>query len=244
VQEALSQRFDVIALDFPGFGQAPAFPDQILPTASAFADAVEKQMDLLGIQRFHVAGYSLGGRVALELAGRGRILSVIAIAPDGLGTPLERVYQAVALMTGRLVSKVLAPVSRPLMATGPGRSLFFMMERSKPWRLSAPDARELLQNFARSTGYEATVLATMVDVPQRLNRIECPVLLLQGTLDPLVSMQSPRFLAFIPHARMRWLPGLSHVPISDDPALISRLMLDHLDAVTTEPLSLLAVANA
>ena len=37
----------------------------------------------------------------------------------------------------------------------------------------------------------------MVDVPTRLDRITCPVLLLQGTADPLVSMQSPRFLAFI-----------------------------------------------
>jgi hypothetical protein len=50
------------------------------------------------VARFHVAGYSLGARVALELATRGRALSVIAIAPDGLGTPLERVHQAAALL--------------------------------------------------------------------------------------------------------------------------------------------------
>jgi NAD(P)-dependent dehydrogenase (short-subunit alcohol dehydrogenase family) len=42
--------------------------------------------------------------------------------------------------------------------------------------------------------------AAMLDLPTGLERITCPVLLLQGTADPLVSMQSPRFLAFIRHA--------------------------------------------
>jgi pimeloyl-ACP methyl ester carboxylesterase len=46
----------------------------------------------------------------------------------------------------------------------------------------------------------------MLDVPTRLEDLTCPVLLLQGTADPLVSMQSPRFLAFVRHAQLRWLP--------------------------------------
>jgi pimeloyl-ACP methyl ester carboxylesterase len=228
VLDTLAQAYDVIVLDLPGFASAAAFPDQVVPNARAFADAVEQELDALGIGAFHVGGYSLGGRVALELATRGRVSSVVAIAPDGLGTPPERVYQAAALMTGRALSKILSPVSRLLTATGPGRSLFFAMERSRPWRLSAVDARHLLRDFARSPGYDATVLATMFDVPVGLHRIACPVLLLQGTADPLVSLQAPRFLAFVPHARMRWLPGLSHVPISDDPGLVGRVMLDFL----------------
>jgi pimeloyl-ACP methyl ester carboxylesterase len=119
------------------------------------------------VAQVNVAGYSLGARVALELATRGRTLSVIAIAPDGLGTPLERVHQA-----------------------------------------------------------------AMLDIPTGLGRITCPVLLLQGTADPLVSMQSPRFLAFIRNAQMQWLPGLSHVPISDDPELVASLMLRFLKTAT------------
>ena len=72
----------------------------------------------------------------------------------------------------------------------------------------------------------------MFDVPLGLPRITCPVLLMQGTADPLVSIQSPRFLAFVPHAQLRWLPGLSHVPISDDPALVARLMVDFLNTTS------------
>jgi hypothetical protein len=43
----------------------------------------------------------------------------------------------------------------------------------------------------------------MFDVPTRLEDIACRVLFMQGTADPLVSMQSPRFLAFVRHAQLQ-----------------------------------------
>ena len=232
IYQALSENYDVIAFDLPGFGRSPALPPGIAPTAAVLADAIEGELDRLGVAQFHVAGYSLGARVALELATRGRTHSVIAISPDGLGTPLERVHQAAALLSGRTLARLLAPIATPVAATGAGRSLFFAMERSRPWQLPAADARQLLLDFAKAPGYLATVQASMVDVPTRLERITCPVLLLQGTADPLVSMQSSRFLGFVRHAQLRWLPGLSHVPISDDPQLVASLMLRFLKTAT------------
>ena len=232
VHEALSKDYDVIAIDLPGFGHSPPLPPGVAPTAAALADAVEGELDRLGVAQFHIAGYSLGARVALELATRGRTHSVIAIAPDGLGTPLERVYQAAVLTSGRALATLLAPNATQVAATGAGRSLFFAIERSRPWQLPAADARQLLLDFAQAPGYHGTVQAAMVDVPTGLERITCPVLLLQGTNDPLVSMQTPRFLAFVSHAQMQWLPGLSHVPISDDPRLVASLMLRFLKTAT------------
>ena len=108
------------------------------------------------------------------------------------------------------------------------------MERSRPWQLPAADARQLLLDFAQAPGYHGTVQAAMFDVPTRLERITCPVLFLQGTADPLVSMQSSRFLAFVRHAQLRWLPGLSYVPISDDPQLVASLMLRFLKTATKQ----------
>jgi len=48
VQEALSRHYDVIALDFPGFGGSAKLPADTLPNAAALADAVERAMDQLG----------------------------------------------------------------------------------------------------------------------------------------------------------------------------------------------------
>jgi len=49
------------------------------------------------------------------------------------------------------------------------------------------------------------------------------VLFLQGTADPLTG-QVLRYLPLIPHAQLRLLPGLNHVPISDDPAALASHM--------------------
>jgi pimeloyl-ACP methyl ester carboxylesterase len=229
VTEKLSSEYEVTALDLPGFGEEPGLPAGVPYTADALADAVERRLDDLGIVEPHVAGYSLGARVGLELAARRRTRSLIAIAPDGLGTPVERVYLAVALLTGRTLAQVLEPAAATLAASPAGRS-FFLMERSRPWRLTPDDALDLLREFADSPGYEPAVRAALFDVPFGVERIGCPVLFLQGTADPLVAAQTPRYLAFLPGARMKWLPGLGHVPISDDPALVARLMLDFLRA--------------
>jgi pimeloyl-ACP methyl ester carboxylesterase len=89
VVSRLAHRHDVIAVDLPGFGGSPPLPPGVPPTAAALADAVERALTALHVDQFHVAGYSLGARVALELASQGRALSVIAIASDGLGTRLS-----------------------------------------------------------------------------------------------------------------------------------------------------------
>jgi pimeloyl-ACP methyl ester carboxylesterase len=59
VQEALSCEYDVIALDFPGFGGSARLSANALPNAVDLAEAVEREMDQLGIGDFHVSGYSL-----------------------------------------------------------------------------------------------------------------------------------------------------------------------------------------
>jgi pimeloyl-ACP methyl ester carboxylesterase len=64
---ALADDFTVTALDLPGFGDS-AKPLGAPYDARFFADAVVALMDALGLERAHLAGNSLGGRVALEVA--------------------------------------------------------------------------------------------------------------------------------------------------------------------------------
>ena len=82
VIEQLASQREVIAVDLPGFGESPALAGT--PTPAALAGAVSEQLAELGVGRAHVAGNSLGGWVALELALAGHARSVTAIAPAGL----------------------------------------------------------------------------------------------------------------------------------------------------------------
>src|ERR1700712_4655452 len=110
----LAAEFLVLAPDLPGHGRSPALP--VAPTVAAIAKAIEGDLNSLGFDRVHVLGNSLGGRVALELAARGRALSVVAVAPSGMGLPAERVYQAAALATARVtlcpLRRLMAPAAR------------------------------------------------------------------------------------------------------------------------------------
>lgn len=225
----LSARYEVIAIDLPGFGRSAVLPSGALPTAANLAVAVEETLDRIGVGTYHVAGYSLGARVAIQLAKSSRVRSVIAIAPDGLGTPTERIQGFIALVAGRGMAMALSPAAGMLSMTPVGRSVFFAGSRSLPWQLTAADARQLLSDYAGSPAYEAANWVSMFDMPTHLNKITAPTLLLQGTADPLMPQQISRYLALIPGAQLTWLPGLNHVPISDDPKTIAQLMLTFLN---------------
>jgi len=228
VMDELSNRYEVIAIDLPGFGRSSALPGEVLPTAVNLAKSVERTLDDLGIRDYHVAGYSLGARVAIQLADTGRVRSVIAIAPDGLGTPTERIQGYIALAAGRAMAMALSPAAGMLSMTPAGRSVFFAGSRTLPWQLTQADARQLLTDYAGSPAYEAANWASMFDMPTHLHTITAPTLLLQGTADPLITQQISRYHALIPGAQLTWLPGLNHVPISDDPKTVAHHMLTFL----------------
>jgi pimeloyl-ACP methyl ester carboxylesterase len=63
---ALSRTYRVHAVDLPGFGSSSK-PATASYDAAFFAEAVLGIMDELGIERAHLAGNSLGGRVAIEV---------------------------------------------------------------------------------------------------------------------------------------------------------------------------------
>jgi pimeloyl-ACP methyl ester carboxylesterase len=229
VIDELSAQYEVIAIDLPGFGRSSVLPDRALPNAANLAVAVDRTLDELGIGHYHVAGYSLGARVAIQLADSGRVRSLIAIAPDGLGTPTERIQGYLALVAGRAAAMALSPAAGLLSMTPAGRSVFFAGIRTLPWQLTPADARQLLTDYADSPAYEAANWASMFDMPTHLHTMTTPTLLLQGTADPLMCQQISRYFTLIPGARLTWLPGLNHVPISDDPKSVAHHMLTFLN---------------
>ena len=80
---ALADRFRVIAADLPGFGDSDK-PIGARYDARFFADAVTDLLDELGLDRVHLIGNSLGGRIALEIALRrpDRVARLALLAPS------------------------------------------------------------------------------------------------------------------------------------------------------------------
>jgi len=173
----------------------------------------------------HVLGNSIGARVALELAVRHRARSVVAISPSGMNTPRERLYQGMLMGTNRVALRGLRPLIPAIARTRLGRSALLAGLRSTPWRSSEIEARALEAGFADADAFwQMLWWGILADVPTGLDRIDCPVVLAQGTADVISVGQTPRYLAAIPGSRFVPLAGAGHAPQSDTPDAIVALV--------------------
>lgn len=91
----------VFAIDLPGLGASPQLPARSSPTVPALATAVGEWMTETDLERPHVAGNSLGGAVALELAKENRVSSATALSPIGFSNGWEFAYGAASLCAGQ-----------------------------------------------------------------------------------------------------------------------------------------------
>ena len=114
VLDRLALERDVIAVDMPGLRRLTAARRAATPAALAAAIDAE-----LGIERPHVAGNSLGGWVALELAVAGRARSVTAIAPAGLWPQPLAPRRSQARRFARALRPVLPALLRSSAAAAP-----------------------------------------------------------------------------------------------------------------------------
>src|SRR3954470_5276167 len=222
---ALTDRFDVINVDLPGIGRSPHVEQR--PTVAAITDAVEHTLDAEGLGPVHVLGNSLGARIALELAVRGRTRSVVAIAPSGLNVLPERVFQGTGMALARVAMRTAAPLLEPLSRSALGRAALLAPLKARPWSTSPDEAIGAREGFADTRDYWRTLFfGLMVDVPPGLDRIECPVTLAQGTADWVASGQTVRYLPMIPGSRFTPLLAAGHAPQSARPATIARLVIE------------------
>lgn len=223
VLPALADRFEVLAMDLPGVGRSPHLQER--PTVAALTDAVEQALDREGVDQVHVLGDSLGARVAIELARRGRAASVVAIAPSGLNVPVERLFQGVGMALARIVGRVASPVIEPLSRSRPGRTALLPTLKAQPWKASREEALAVRDGFSDSRDFCRTLLwALLADVPRGLDRITCPVTLVQGTADVIASGQTVRYLPLIPGSRFRPLLAAGHAPQSDRPEAVVEIV--------------------
>jgi pimeloyl-ACP methyl ester carboxylesterase len=149
----------------------------------------------------------------------------VAISPSGLNTPVERLHQGVLMSTNRLLLRRLRSLIPALANATLGRSALLAGLRSMPWRSSGTEARALREGFADADAFwQMLWWGILTDVPTALDRIDCPVLLAQGTADLVAVGQTPRYLVAIPRARFVPLLGAGHAPQSDTPGAILRLV--------------------
>ncbi len=211
----LREERELILIDLPGFGESPPLTSG-QPTPHALAGAVAELLRTLGADRAHVAGNSLGGWVALELALRGAVRTVTAIAPAGLWpSPLIPKPSAAHLLAGRLL-----PVIGPVAASGPGRRLLLRSAVAHPSRVPAKESAHLVRAYAQATGFIAVNNAMRAGRFEGLERIRAPLTLVWPEHDRLV--KRPPWLP--DNARNVTLEDTGHIPMWDAPERVAEVL--------------------
>jgi pimeloyl-ACP methyl ester carboxylesterase len=232
----LVARYEVVAPTLAGHDGGPPFPINGPLTFERAADSLEGHLDELGVASAHVVGNSLGGALALELAKRGRALSVVALAPAGGWTDGDGEARRVRRRFARQIriTRALAPHVATIMHR-PGVRRLALRDIMRHGELVAPaDAVDLAHGALRCTVSDKALdaLRTDRDLSLRdLDRIACPVLLASPQFDRVLPAErhALRLRREIPGVESRLLAGCGHVPMWDDTRLVVRTICGFVD---------------
>jgi pimeloyl-ACP methyl ester carboxylesterase len=150
----LLEVFTVYAIDLPGHGDAPLIEGEEMDPRSLAKSIVDYMVSEMGVESMHVAGNSLGGWIALEMAAVApdNVVSVTALAPAGLWheSPPRKFPPS-------LDARILAKISQHFMKTAYRIPLLKAIGYKKIthlWReLSFESCRDSVIAMARSKGY-------------------------------------------------------------------------------------------
>ena len=223
----LSEKFDVIALDLPGFG-ASSKPDDL--SFGDYEPTLVGLMDALDVKKAHFVGNSMGGAVSLLMAARqrDRVDHVVILDSAGFNMqPGERPFLA-RLLANRTAGTLAEglPVKRLLTR------LFLKRLIQDETRITEERIDEYEAPFL-SPGAVASarsLLLSRVDegFAADLASIQAKTLVLWGRFDPWLPLaHADRFVAEIKDARKVVLET-GHMPQEEKPADVARLIGDFL----------------
>jgi pimeloyl-ACP methyl ester carboxylesterase len=217
--------YRVHALDLPGFGSSSK-PATAPYTARWFADTVLGVMDRLGIDRAHLVGNSMGGRVAIELALR---------EPERVGA-LALLSPAVAFVKRGYhpIVRVLRPELgflphrlRRTLVSSTFTSLFHDSDAIDPYvsDVVIDEFQRLYASAGARFAFLSAARNIYLEAPfgrhgfyPRLAELERPALFVWGSHDSLIPPGFKRHVAeWLPRADQIVLDGCGHVPQVERP---------------------------
>jgi pimeloyl-ACP methyl ester carboxylesterase len=222
----LAGHYDVIAptmLGHRGGRPAAARPARL---EHVVADA-QRLLDGLGLETVHLAGNSLGGQVALELARLGRARTVCALSPSGT-------WQA-GSEDHRRATEVLRATVRAARRSRRVLPLLVRSGRFRRWALRDTAAHGERVSPAELLGLTddllgCTVVEDLFDEATRLAPLDpppCPITLAWAGRDCVfpVEINGARARELIGGVRWIVLGDVGHVPMLDDPQLVAQTIL-------------------
>jgi len=223
----LTPQREVITVDMPGHGQSPPLETGGRHPVEVIAEQVAGLLSGLGIDRPHVAGNSLGGAVALGLGSAGYAASVTGLSPAGFPASRYEIPYARAVFTAYTVfGQVVRPLVPRLAGSARGRRLLYSAMVTRPGQVTPEQAQGDVAGFVAAGHAIRTVFAGPAPFSEPIPD-GVPVTIAWGTADRVLpSRDADVARRRLPQARFVSLPGCGHVPMTDDPELVAKVLLE------------------
>lgn len=215
---ALKGQRRVIRVDLPGFALTGPHPQDDYSIA-AYVRFVVAVMDQLGVQRFVLAGNSLGGQIAWEVAYAHpqRVAQLVLV--DAAGYVFEPKSVPIGFQIAR--SPLLQPLMRNILPRG-------LVERSVrnvygDAAKVTPELVDLYYDMTQRAGNRRALGLRMQQIvpraPERIATLKVPTLILWGGQDRLIPPENAqKFAKDIAGSKLVVFDALGHVPHEEDPA--------------------------
>lgn len=239
--ERLGDAYHIIAVDLPGHGLTSA-PAGYEATIEHFRDTLGEFVRARGLNRFALAGNSMGGNVAWEyaLAYPEQVEALILV--DASGWPVEEpALQENQPILEALSHPTIGPIVRDLDNTQ-------MMRQGLEFAFAddslVTDAMvERYAELSRAPGHRAMMLDLMLEFTQRrfaspevLADLTAPTLIVWGDQDEVVPVaDAQKFKDAIPGARLVMFEGVGHMPHEEAPDQSAAAVRTFLEANLSAP---------
>lgn len=235
----LTPHHDVLALTLTGHSGGPALADGVVASVDALVDGVEAELDRLGIPTAHLVGNSLGGWVAIELARRGRARSLVLFSPAGAYTSAQRMAMVTTSIGASMALLArAAPRIDTLVRSPAARRALMYTQVAHPENLTPEVMADTLKACLAAT-IATPLLAVLGSTPLEPLPADhpYPIRLVWASPDRLIPYRhfGEPMLEKLPGAELIRQTGIGHVPMSDDPPLVSRLITEVTTAVDAHP---------
>lgn len=230
VLNRLAHEREVIAIDLPGFGATPPLNGDV--SNATLADAVTEfldENDLLGID---AVGSSVGARLVLELARRGKTVgAVVSLSPVGFWNSFERHAFYASNFTSIRLIRALQPVLGELVRSRTGRTALLAQFSEHPWKLEPAIVLNEMRNYAQASSFEELLRDIAYGEEQkgaRFGSISSPLVIGWGRQDRICfPSDANRAYKKFPDAKLRWFDHCGHFPHWDAPGETVQLILEN-----------------
>lgn len=224
---ALARHREVIAIDLPGHGESPAENDS--GTFDGLARSVEEWLVQEKLTAVDMVGSSMGARLVLEMARRGRSGAVVALDPGGFWSGWERSFIKTTLAASGWLLRSLRR-ALPTLAHNPiARSLLLAQLAARPWALNGDLVATELASIAGTSTFGALVQDLAYGRVQAGPSAASagPVAIGWGRHDRLCfPRQAQRAERAFPEARLVWFERSGHFPLWEEPEKTVQLILN------------------